>query len=70
MTELYGQRVQTTVQTEYLPYVVDTILGSNVMFQARRSRRKKMERANIASAGKSLEEYYRTIVQRYGYLSR
>ena len=40
MTELYGQRVQTTVQTEYLPYVVDTILGSNVMFQ-RRSRRKK-----------------------------
>ena len=33
MTELYGQRVQTTVQTEYLPYVVDTILGSNVMFQ-------------------------------------
>lgn len=33
MTELYGQRVQTTVQTEYLPYVVDTILNSNVMFQ-------------------------------------
>lgn len=33
MTELYGHRVQTTVQTEYLPYVVDTILGSNVMFQ-------------------------------------
>lgn len=33
MTELYGQRVQTTVQTEYLPYVVDTILASNVMFQ-------------------------------------
>ena len=33
MTELYGQRVQTTVQQEYLPYVVDTILGSNVMFQ-------------------------------------
>lgn len=33
MTELYGQRIQTTVQTEYLPFVVDTILGSNVMFQ-------------------------------------
>lgn len=33
MTELYGQRVQTTVQQEYLPYVVDTILGSNVLFQ-------------------------------------
>lgn len=33
MTELYGQRVQTTVQNEYLPYVVDTILGSNVLFQ-------------------------------------
>src|SRR3989304_7163779 len=33
MTELYGQRVQTTVQTEYLPFVVDTILGSNVLFQ-------------------------------------
>lgn len=33
MSELYGQRVQTTVQTEYLPFVVDTVLGSNVMFQ-------------------------------------
>lgn len=33
MSELYGQRVQTTVQTEYLPFVVDTILNSNVMFQ-------------------------------------
>lgn len=33
MTELYGQRVQTTVQTEYLPYLVDSILGSNVLFQ-------------------------------------
>ena len=33
MTELYGQRIQTTVQTEYLPYVVDTVLNSNVMFQ-------------------------------------
>lgn len=33
MTELYGQRVQTTVQTKYLPYVVDTILNSNVLFQ-------------------------------------
>ena len=33
MAELYGQRIQTTVQTEYLPYVVDTILNSNVLFQ-------------------------------------
>lgn len=33
MTELYGQRIQTTVQTEYLPYVVDTVLNSNVLFQ-------------------------------------
>ena len=33
MAELYGQRVQTTVQTKYLPYVVDTILNSNVLFQ-------------------------------------
>lgn len=33
MAELYGQRVQTTVQTEYLPFVVDTVLNSNVLFQ-------------------------------------
>ena len=33
MTELYGMRVQTTVQTKYLPFVVDTILNSNVLFQ-------------------------------------
>lgn len=33
MSELYGQRIQTTVQTKYLPFVVDTILNSNVMFQ-------------------------------------
>jgi hypothetical protein len=33
MTELYGQRIQTTVQTKYLPFVVDTVLGSNVLFQ-------------------------------------
>jgi hypothetical protein len=33
MAELYGQRIQTTVQTEYLPFMVDTILNSNVMFQ-------------------------------------
>lgn len=33
MTELYGQRVQTTVQTKYLPFVVDTVLNSNVLFQ-------------------------------------
>lgn len=33
MSELYGQRVQTTVQTKYLPFVVDTILNSNVLLQ-------------------------------------
>jgi len=33
MAELYGQRVQTTVQQKYLPYVVDTVLNSNVLFQ-------------------------------------
>ena len=33
MTELYGQRIQTTVQTKYLPFVVDTVLNSNVLFQ-------------------------------------
>jgi hypothetical protein len=33
MSELYGQRIQTTVQTSYLPYVVDTILNSNIYFQ-------------------------------------
>lgn len=33
MSELYGQRIQTTVQTEYLPFVTDTVLNSNVMFQ-------------------------------------
>lgn len=33
MTEIYGQRIQTTVQEKYLPFVVDTILNSNVLFQ-------------------------------------
>ena len=33
MAELYGQRIQTTVQNKYLPYTVDTILNSNVLFQ-------------------------------------
>jgi len=33
MAELYGQRIQTTVQTKYLPFMIDTILNSNVMFQ-------------------------------------
>lgn len=33
MTELYGQRIETTVQTKYLPFVVDTVLNSNVLFQ-------------------------------------
>lgn len=33
MTELYGQRIQTTVKQQYLPYVVDTVLNSNVLLQ-------------------------------------
>ena len=33
MAELYGQRVITTVQQDYLPYAVDITLNSNVMFQ-------------------------------------
>lgn len=33
MAELYGQRIQTTVQTSYIPFVVDTVLNSNVYFQ-------------------------------------
>lgn len=33
MAELYGQRIQTTVQNKYLPFVVDTVLNSNVLFQ-------------------------------------
>ena len=33
MAELYGQRVQTTVQTHYLPFMVDAVLNSNVLFQ-------------------------------------
>jgi hypothetical protein len=33
MTELYSNRVTSTVQTKYLPFVVDTVLNSNVFFQ-------------------------------------
>jgi len=33
MAEIYGQRIQTTVAQKYLPFVVDTVLNSNVMFQ-------------------------------------
>lgn len=33
MAELYGQRIQTTVQTNYLPFVVDTVLNSNIFLQ-------------------------------------
>lgn len=33
MAELYGQRVQTTVKQTYIPFVVDTVLNSNVYFQ-------------------------------------
>lgn len=33
MAELYGQRIQTTVQTQYLPFAVDTVLNSNIFLQ-------------------------------------
>ena len=33
MAEIFSQRVQTTVNTKYLPFCVDTTLNSNVMFQ-------------------------------------
>lgn len=33
MAELYGQRVQTTVKQVYLPFMVDTVLNSNVLLQ-------------------------------------
>ena len=33
MAEIYGQRIQTTVRESYLPFVVDTVLNSNVLFQ-------------------------------------
>ena len=33
MADIYGQRIQTTVNTKYLPFVTDTVLNSNVMFQ-------------------------------------
>lgn len=33
MAELYGDRIKSTVQTKYLPFVVDTILNSNVLLQ-------------------------------------
>ena len=33
MADIYGQRLKTTVNTKYLPYVVDTTLNSNVFFQ-------------------------------------
>ena len=33
MAELYGQRIQTTVQTKYLPFMVDAVLNGNVLFQ-------------------------------------
>lgn len=33
MAEKFGNRIQTTVQTKMLPFAVDTILNSNVLFQ-------------------------------------
>lgn len=47
MSELYGQRIQTTVQQKYLPFVVDTVLNSNVLFQ-------RMVRAGKSWSGRTL----------------
>jgi len=47
MAELYGQRVQTTVQQKYLPFVVDTVLNSNVLFQ-------RVVRASKKRSGRTL----------------
>ena len=33
MAEIFSQRVQTTTNVSYVPYCVDTVLNSNVMFQ-------------------------------------
>lgn len=33
MPDIYGQRIKTTVNTKYLPFVVDTTLNSNVFAQ-------------------------------------
>ena len=33
MADIYGQRIQTTVNTKYLPFVTDSVLNSNVVFQ-------------------------------------
>lgn len=47
MAELYGQRIQTTVQQKYLPYVVDSVLNSNVLFQ-------RVVRASKSWSGRTL----------------
>jgi len=33
MAEKFGSRIQSTVEQKYLPFVVDTVLNSNVLFQ-------------------------------------
>ena len=49
MAELYGQRIQTTVQQKYLPFCVDTILNSNVLFQ-------RIVRASKQWSGRTLRQ--------------
>lgn len=49
MAELYGQRIQTTVQQKYLPFVVDTVLNSNVLFQ-------RVVRASKPWSGRTLRQ--------------
>lgn len=48
MAEIFGQRVQTTVQTKFLPFVVDTYLNSNVLSQ-------RMLRAAKKWSGRKIE---------------
>jgi hypothetical protein len=47
MAELYGQRIQTTVKQTYLPFMVDTVLNSNVLLQ-------RIVRASKKWAGRTL----------------
>lgn len=49
MAELYGQRIQSTVQTEYLPFAVDAVLNSNVLFQ-------RVVRASKKWSGRTLRQ--------------
>lgn len=47
MSEIFSQRVQTTTNQVYVPFVVDTALNSNVMFQRIVKAAKKWEGRNM-----------------------